>query len=99
MFECGEEALHHSHLPAAAFCRHGGSHIFAVQQLPVGRGAVLAALIGLDQELIGFDLAVAQGPVQGFQHQGEVLQVVVAVVRVKNLVSLGRAARLSLGQE
>jgi hypothetical protein len=24
----------------------------------------------VDQELIGFDLAVAQGPVEGFQHQG-----------------------------
>jgi len=35
----------------------------------VGRCPVLAPLIGVDQELVGFDLAVPQGPVQGLQHQ------------------------------
>lgn len=39
------------------------------QQLPVGHGPILAALIGVDQELLGFDLTVPQSPVQGLQHQ------------------------------
>jgi hypothetical protein len=40
-----------------------------LQQLPVGRRPVLAPLIGVDQELVGFDLALPQSPIQGLQHQ------------------------------
>lgn len=40
-----------------------------LQQLPVGRRPVLAPLISVDQELVGFEPALPQGPVQGLQHQ------------------------------
>ncbi len=70
MFEGGEKALHHGVVPATTLGRHAAADLVVLQQLSVALGAVLAALIGVDQELIGFDLAVAQGPVEGFQHQG-----------------------------
>ncbi len=70
MYESGKKALHHGVVQAAALGRHAAADLVALQQLPVGRGAVLAALTGVDQKLIEFDLAVPQGPVQGLQHQG-----------------------------
>ena len=69
VFEGGEETLHHGVVPAAAFGRHAAADREIFQQLPIGRCAVLAPLIGVDQALIGFDLAVSQSPVQGLQHQ------------------------------
>ena len=56
-------------IPATALGRHAAADLVALQQLPVGRRSVLAPLIGIDQELIGFDLAVTEGPVEGLQHQ------------------------------
>ncbi len=49
-------------VPAATLGRHAAADLVDLQQLPMARGWVLAALIGVDQELIGFDWAVAQGP-------------------------------------
>jgi len=69
VFEGGEEAPHHSVVPAAALGRHAAAVLSAFQQLPVGRCPVLAPLIRVDQALIGFDLAVYQSPVQGLEHQ------------------------------
>lgn len=69
VFEGGEEALHHSVVPATALGRHAAADLSAFQQLPVRGCPVLAPLIGVDQELIGFDLAVSQSPVEGLQHQ------------------------------
>ncbi len=40
-----------------------------LQQLQVGIGPILAALIGVNHQLIGFDLSVAKGPVERLQHQ------------------------------
>ena len=70
MFEGGAKALHHGVVPATALGRHAAADPVVVQQLSVALCEVLAALIGVDQELIGFDLAVAQGPVEAHQHQG-----------------------------
>ena len=69
MFEGGEEALHHGVVPAAALGQHAAGDLSAFQQLPVGHRPVLAPLIGVNQELIRFDLAVPQSPVEGLQHQ------------------------------
>ena len=69
VFEGGEEALHHGVVPAAALGRHAAGNLAAFQQLPVRRCPVLAPLVRVDQELIGFDLAVPQSPVEGLQHQ------------------------------
>jgi hypothetical protein len=67
--EGGEEALHHGVVPEAALGRHAASDLSACQQLAVGRRPVLTALIGVDQMLIRFDLAIAQSPVEGLKHQ------------------------------
>ena len=56
VFEGGEEALHHGVVPAAALGRHAAADLVVVQQLPVRRCPVLAPLIGVDQEPVGFDL-------------------------------------------
>jgi len=40
------------------------------QHLPVIAGPVLAALIGVDQQLIGRHLAMTEGAVEGFDRQG-----------------------------
>ena len=69
VFEGGEKALHRRVIPATALGRHAAADLVALQQLPVGHGPILAALIGVDQELIGFYLAVTEGPVEGLQHQ------------------------------
>jgi len=70
VFEGGEKALHLGVVPTAVFGRHAAADLPIFQQLPIGRCPLLAALVGVDQKLIGFDLAVPQGPVEGFQHQG-----------------------------
>ena len=70
MFEGGEKAFHHSVIPATALGRHAAADLAALQQLPVGRSPVLAALVRVDQELLRFDLAVPKSPVEGFQDQG-----------------------------
>ena len=59
MFKGGEKAFRHWVIPAAALGRHAGGDLVDLQQLPVGIGPILAALIGVDQELIGFDLPLA----------------------------------------
>jgi len=69
VFQGREEALHHCVVPAAALGRHAAGDLAACQQLPVRRCPVLAPLVRVNQELIGFDLAVPQSPVEGFQHQ------------------------------
>ena len=58
MFEGGEEALHRGVVPVVTYGRHAAGVLSASQQLPVGHRPVLAPLIGVDQELIRFDLAV-----------------------------------------
>jgi hypothetical protein len=58
MFEGGEEALRHCVVLAASLGGHAAADLAAYEQLPVGRGPVLASLIGLDQELIRFEPAV-----------------------------------------
>ncbi len=40
-----------------------------LQKLAVSGGSVLAALIGVDQQLVRFNLALTQGPIKGLQHQ------------------------------
>jgi len=55
MFEGGEEALCHRVIPTAALGRQAAADLVALQQPPVDRCPVLAALILVDQELLGFD--------------------------------------------
>jgi hypothetical protein len=69
MFEGGEQALHHGVIPSAPLGRHAASDSVGSQQFAVGGGPVLAALIGMDQQLLGFQLALPQGPVEGLQYQ------------------------------
>ena len=60
--EGGAEALHPCVVPAPALGRHAAADL-------------VAALIGVDQELLGFDLAVPQGPVGGCWAELLLLQV------------------------
>ena len=69
MFEGGEKALHHGVVPATALGRHAAADLVCRQQLPVGGRPVLAPLVRMNQQLIGFDLTVSQGPVESLQHQ------------------------------
>ena len=69
MFEGGEEALHHGVVSAAALGLYAAPDLAAFQQLPVGRRSVLAPLIGMNQELVRFDVAMPQSQVEGLQHQ------------------------------
>jgi len=62
VFEGGAEALHPCVVPAPALGRHAAADL-------------VAALIGVDQELLGFDLAVPQGPVGGCWAELLLLQV------------------------
>lgn len=62
VFEGGEEDLHHVVITAAAIARHAAGDLADLKQLPVGRRPGLAALIGLDQELIWFNLPVLKCP-------------------------------------
>ena len=59
MFKGGEKTFRHCVIPATALGGHAGGDIVDLQQLPVGIGPILAAMIGVDQELIGFDLPLA----------------------------------------
>ena len=59
MFKRGEKAFLHCVIPAAALGRHAGGDLVELQQLPIAISPILAALIGVDQEFIGFDLEVA----------------------------------------
>ena len=62
VFEGGAEALHPCVVPAPALGRHAAADL-------------VAPLIGVDQELLGFDLAVPQGPVGGCWAELLLLQV------------------------
>ncbi len=69
LFKGGEEALYHGVVPAAALGRHSAANLGALEQLPVHPRSAMSPLNRLDQELIRFDMAVPQNPVQGLQHQ------------------------------
>ena len=69
-FQGGEEALHHSVVPAAALGGHAADDLALPQQVAVVGGPVLAALIRVQEQLLRFHLPVAQGPVEGLDHQG-----------------------------
>jgi hypothetical protein len=40
-----------------------------LQQFPVSGGSVLAALIGVDQQLLRFHVALAQSSIEGLEQQ------------------------------
>jgi hypothetical protein len=48
-------------VPAADLGRHAAADLVLLEQLSVIGGPVLAALIGMDQQLFSLDLALAQG--------------------------------------
>ena len=69
VLEGGEQALHHGVIPTAALGGHAAGDAMGLQKLAVSGGPVLAALIGVDQQLVSFHLALTQGPVEGLEHQ------------------------------
>lgn len=69
VIEGREKSLHYGVIQAATHGRHAAADLFLVARLAIGHGAPLAALIGMDKELIWFDLAVAQGSAQGLENE------------------------------
>lgn len=69
MIKDGVVALRHCIVSATALGGHAAADLAAFQQLPVGRGPVMAPLISVDQGLIRFEPAVPQGPNEGLQQQ------------------------------
>lgn len=56
-----EEKLLNRFVPAAPLGRHALNDLAPHQQLPVFCRPVVAALISVDQQMVGFDLPVRQG--------------------------------------
>ena len=57
------------HIPTVALGRHATGDAMGLQKLAVSGGSVLAALIGVDQQLVTFNLGLTQGPIEGLHQQ------------------------------
>lgn len=69
---CGEETLHHRVVPPAALRGHAAEGLPGVEQVLVIAGAVLAAFVRIEEPQLPFNAAVAEGPVNGPDHQSRI---------------------------
>ena len=67
-FECREKALHHGVVPTAVLWGHAAADLVLAEKRETVAGSVLAALIRVNEQLLGLHMPLAEGSVEELEH-------------------------------